>query len=286
MSTPSEPTACVATGLAASPASLPALVSPSVDLLRAPVFSSALTTFTIFQYPPGARLWALRLMGTHRAALARTPGIGFHRLLGSGAGLGFSLLPNFSRYALLATWASEQAADHFFARSPIIATCRAHARDIWTVKLLATRSRGSWSGHAPFTPSDRPHPSGLPTVVITRASLRIRSMLRFWGRVPAINRDLLRAPGMRLALGVGELPWLRPVTFSVWDDEHALHRFAYAGSHHHAAARVAQDRGWFREDLFARFTAIATHGSLAGRDPCGLSVPIDMSQEPGVLPAP
>ena len=105
------------------------------------------------------------------------------------------------------------------------------------------RSRGSWRRGAPFTPASDPLPVDLPTVVITRASLRLRALLRFWARVPAIERDLVAAPGLRLALGVGELPWIRPVTFSVWDDEAAVDRFAYAGTCHHAAARAAHTRG-------------------------------------------
>jgi len=250
-----------------------------VAALRAPP-GAALTTFSIFRYPPGARLWALSQMGSARRPLAATPGLGFHRLLGSGAGLGFSRWPDFSRYGLLATWSSEQAADDFFADSPVLAGFRRRASEVWTVKLLALRSRGSWSGHTPFTPTQG-LPPGLPTVAITRASLRLRALWRFWGRVPAIERELVAAPGVRLALGVGELPWVRPVTFSVWDDEAALERFARAACHH-AAARAAYARGWFREGLFARFAAIATQGQLAGRDPCGLSPDLkDMSLGPG-----
>ncbi|HEY0134364.1 MAG TPA: hypothetical protein VGB85_09800 [Nannocystis sp.] len=237
--------------------------------MRVPA-GATLTTFTVFHYPRVSWLWALQQMGSARRPLAATPGLGFHHLLGSGAGLGFSRIPDLSRYALLATWSSEQAADEFFAASQLLADIRRHASDVWTVKLLARRSRGSWKRRTPFTPAPDELPTGLPAVVITRASLRLRTMLRFWARVPAIERDLVAAPGLRYALGVGELPWIRPITFSVWDDEAAIDRFAYAGSCHHAAARAAHTRGWFREDLFARFAAIATQGQLAGRDPCGL----------------
>ena len=262
----------------ATPGALTTSTPAFVAALHAPP-GAALTTFSIFRYPPGSRLWALRQMGTARRPLAATPGIGFCRLLGSGAGLGFSRMPDLSRYALLATWSSEQAADDFFAASPVLAGFRRRACEAWTVKLLAHRSRGSWSGQNPFTPSPE-LPPGLPTVVITRASLRLRAMWRFWGRIPAIERALVAAPGLRLALGVGELPWVRPVTFSVWDDEAALERFAHAGCHH-ATARAAHSHGWFREDLFARFAAIATQGHLAGRDPCGLGPgPQDMSFGP------
>jgi hypothetical protein len=55
----------------------------------------------------------------------------------------------------------------------------------------------------------------------------------------------------------------------VWDAATSMEQFAFHGSTHHDAARTASARGWFKEDLFARFAAIASHGSLDGRDPCG-----------------
>jgi len=236
--------------------------------LRAPP-GAALTTFTVFRYPPGQRLWAFKLMGRARRPLAATAGLGFHRMLGSGSGLGFSLLPDFGRYALLASWSSEAAADDFFVGAPLLGECRERGAELWTVKLLALRSRGAWAGAEPFAVHPGPLPPALPRVVLTRASLRPGALPGFWSRVPAINRSLAAAPGLRLALGVGELPWVRPVTFSVWDDDACLDRFAFQGSCHHAGARAAYQQRWFREDLFARFVAIATQGRVAGRDPCG-----------------
>ncbi len=233
--------------------------------LRVPPGAS-LTTFTIFRYPPGQRLWAFTLMGRARRPLAATAGLGFHRLLGSGSGLGFSLMPDFGRYALLAIWASEQAADDFFAAAPLLARCREHGAELWTVKLLTLRTRGLWAHAQPFSVHPHELPPGLPRVVLTRASLRLRAMPGFWLRVPAINRSLAAAPGLRLALGVGELPWVRPVTFSMWDNDACLERFAYQGSCHHAGARAALERRWFSEDLFTRFAAIASQGRIAGQD--------------------
>ncbi|MFY0536245.1 hypothetical protein [Nannocystis pusilla] len=103
-------------------------------------------------------------------------------------------------------------------------------------------------------------------VAITRARLRLRGFFNFWARVPAINRRLVRAPGLRAALGIGELPWIRPVTFSVWDDAASLEQFAWAGSNHQAAARMALARRWFAEDLFFRFAAVGAAGTLDGRE--------------------
>jgi len=273
--TTAAPTAAPATAsatAAAARSAVPTTLGPAgfTQALRAPP-GAALTTFTVLRYPPGQRLWAFKLMGRARRPLAATPGLGFHRLLGTGSGYGFSLLPDLGRYALLATWSAETAADDFFAASPLLAACRERGAELWTVKLLPLRSRGAWGGAEPFSArAPAPAlPSTLPRVALTRASLRLRALPGFWSRVPAINRSLLAAPGLRLALGVGELPWIRPVTFSVWDDDAALERFAFHGSCHHAGARAAHQRRWFREDLFTRFAAIASLGRVAGRDPCG-----------------
>ena len=268
--------ASTTTSSPASPASPTAALSTSTvspqagfhTAHRAPP-GAALTTFTLLRYPPGQYLWAFKLMGRARRPLAATAGLGFHRLLGSGRGRGFSLLPDLSRYALLATWSSEQAADEFFATSPLLGECRDHDAALWTVKLLALRSRGAWARAEPFTVHPDVLPPGLPRVVLTRAALRLRALPGFWSRVPAINRSLAACAGLRLALGVGELPWVRPVTFSMWDDDTSLERFAFHGSCHHAGARAAQRHRWLGEQLFARFAAIASQGHLAGHDPAG-----------------
>ena len=225
--------------------------------MRAPT-GVPVTTFTIFQYPRGLRLWALRQMIRAREPLARAPGIRFHRLLGTGGGLGFSLLPDLSRYAMLAHWSAEQAADDFFLGSKLMAEYRRVTAEIWTVKLLARDSRGTWSAPGPFDPRPPELPPALPTVVLTHASLRLRGLLGFWRRAPARAHELLSRPGLRLALGVGELPWLRADTFSVWD-----------GVDPAELDDPQLPRPWFRETLHARFSAIATQGRVHGHDPCG-----------------
>src|SRR5690606_4574477 len=139
--------------------------------------------------------------------LAATAGLEFWRLCGSGAGFGFSAVPDLSRYALVATWSSVHALDNFYSESPVFADYRARAAEVWTAALLPTGGRGRWGGTCPFGHIYKSVPEGLPVVALTRARLRLRGFFNFWARVPAVNRQLLRAPGLRLALGIGELPW-------------------------------------------------------------------------------
>lgn len=236
---------------------------------RRPPAGAAITTVTVLRFPPGQRLWAFKQMGRARAQLAATPGLRFWRLCGSGAGAGFSARPDLSRYALVATWSSEHVLKDFFKMSPVFAAYRARAAEAWSAALLTLGGRGRWGGSCPFEPApgDRAAEfNSLPVVALTRARLRLRGFLNFWARVPAVNRQLMLAPGRRLSLGIGELPWIRPITFSVWDDAASLERFARSAAHQ-AAARAALSRGWFAEDLFFRFAAIGSAGAIDGRDP-------------------
>lgn len=235
-------------------------------LHRAPA-GAAITTLTVLRFARGERLWAFKQMGRARAPLAATPGLEFWRLCGCGGGEGFSIRPDLSRYALLGVWSSEHVLGDFFAASPLFADYRARAAEAWTIALLATRGRGRWGGACPFGPGAEDLPEGLPVAALTRARLRAAGLVAFWSRVPAINRRLLAAPGRRFSLGIGELPWVRPVTFSVWDDAASLDAFAHGGREHADAARAALARGWFAEDLFYRFAALGSAGALSGVDP-------------------
>lgn len=234
-----------------------------------PPADATLTTVTVLRFAAGDRLWAFKQMGRARAPLAATPGLRFWRLCGSGRG--FSAWPDLSRYALVAAWSERQAAEAFFAAAPVFADYRARAAEAWTVALATLRARGSWGGACPFGHGVEDLPADLPVAVLTRASLRLRGLLGFWSRAPEIDRRLQASPGLRVALGIGELPWVQPVTFSVWDDAASLERFAYGGTCHAAGAQAARARRWFAEALFLRFAAVGSAGALDGRDPAGLT---------------
>ena len=86
------------------------------------------------------------------------------------------------------------------------------------------------------------------------------------GVVPA---DLHQAPGLRLALGIGEAPLGLQGTFSVWDSSAALNAFAYDRAPHAAVVTRTAQEGWYAEELFARLALLSAEGTLGGRDPLG-----------------
>ena len=210
-----------------------------------------------------ARLWALAMMGGARLPLARTPDIGFWKLCGSGTGEGFTPIPNTAVYAILATWpdagvASLRTMDGIFARY------HGMAQESWTVFLQTQTSRGAWSGKAPFAPSKIT--STGPLAALTRASIRPRIASRFWGRVPDISAVIGQDPNVAFKIGIGEIPMLHQVTFSIWPSEKEMAAFARTGPHAEAI-RAVRDEGWFREELYARFAVHSDRGTWNGESP-------------------
>jgi hypothetical protein len=65
-----------------------------------------LATFTVVRYSPGKAVLGALHMATHRPPLARAPGLRFARLMGTGAGIGFSAVPDVRTWALFAVWES------------------------------------------------------------------------------------------------------------------------------------------------------------------------------------
>ncbi len=204
-------------------------------------------------------------MGLARRPLARVPRIGFWKLFGSGSGEGFTPLPNTSVYAILATWPDMAAAVAGLGRARVFQRYRFHASESWNLFLLPTSSRGTWSGVAPFEPELGK--TGASIVALTRATVRPRALLRFWRRVPAISYRIGSDPRVAFKIGIGEVPWLHQVTFSIWPDAAAMSDFARADGPHARAIQAVRSGNWFREELYARFQIIADSGTWGGRSP-------------------
>ena len=230
-----------------------------------------LTTITIFTLRPGQRRWGLAQMGTSPGRLKQVAGLRFFQLLGSGAANGFGFLPNLDRYGFLGVWDSAEAATAFFEAHALWADYQRRSCETWTAELAPLRSHGLWNGLNPFdypttTLGDAPEADG-PVAVLTRASIRLRRAVRFWGFVEPTSRALAEAPGVRLAIGLGELPLVRQATFSIWESAAAMQQYAYRDARHREVIQLTRREGWYGEELFARFRVLSSRGTVDGQVP-------------------
>ncbi len=238
------------------------------EYIDTPVREAAIQTvsLSLFRFDgPLARAWALAQMGLARPAIARTPGIGFWKLCGSGTGEGFTPLPNTAVYSILAVWPSEQAARAQTAAAECWTRFRERAAESWTLFLATTTVRGRWSGVTPFEAVLPPAPG--PLAALTRATLRPAVALRFWGRVPRISDAIGADPQVAFKIGMGEVPLLHQITFSVWPDTGAMAAFARADGPHARAIRAVREGRWFAEELYARFRLLGEAGTWEGGSP-------------------
>lgn len=214
----------------------------------------------------GNRLWAFAQMQFARAGLRAMDGIGFFKLFGTGTGEGFTPVPNPGVYAILATWPSLEVARRSVADGAVYGRWRDHAVEHATLYLSAVASRGSWDKQAPFA-TDPGEGLPRPIAVLTRATVKARHVLAFWRQTPDISATVRAQDRLLFKIGMGEVPWLQQVTFSVWDDPAAMVAFAQRSASHHGAVQQVRRKGWFREELYARFRVLAHEGTWEGRDP-------------------
>lgn len=222
-------------------------------------------TLSLFRFGTAAdRLWAFAQMGFARFALAKVPDIGFFKLCGSGSGEGFTPIPNVSVYGILATWPDAETARRSMDNARVFRRYRTRSVERCTWFLNTCSSRGQWSGHEPFS-IDTTLPDG-PLAALTRASIKPKIMMRFWGRVPAISDVIGADPNVIFKIGVGEVPWLHQVTFSVWPSTASMDNFARTSGPHGKAIKAVRDGKWFSEELYARFAIADVEGAWEGHD--------------------
>jgi spheroidene monooxygenase len=214
-----------------------------------------------------SRIWVFGQMGFARLPLSRTEGLSFFKLFGSGTGEGFTPVPNPAVWAILCVWSDQDCARRAIAESPVFRRWRARSSEAATIFLSATGSRGLWSGRQPFevfpVAQGNDH---LPIAVLTRATLKKRHVVKFWRRQPDISALIREQEHLLFKIGVGEVPWVQQVTFSVWDDAVAMKAFAYRSASHGGAVKQVRQNGWFREELYARFRVLGAEGRWEGAD--------------------
>jgi hypothetical protein len=220
-----------------------------------------ITTISFFRFSGWARqLWALSQMGIAPLRLGKVPGLQFFRFLGSGAENGFSIKANFGTYGILAVWESESFAEAFLAKNTVFAAYQRRSTASQTVFLHNTMSHGQWAGKSPFV-AERPFELSAPVAVITRATIKTRYLWRFWQKVPSVSKAIEQRPGLRFAIGIGELPLVQQATFSVWDSAKQMIEYAYKGQHHKEVIQQTRALGWYKEELFARFVPYKSEGA-------------------------
>jgi hypothetical protein len=184
------------------------------------------------------------------------------RLMGAGRGNGFSIIPDLKRYAIVSIWQKPEAARDFLLTHPALQAYRNGASSMLAVVMHPLKAHGFWDGKQPFK-VEAEAADGRPIAVITRATIKWHKLHEFWWNVPAVSRFMASQGDALHRVGIGEYPLFMQATFSIWPHLQSLQKASYAAGAHAAIVKKTRERGWYAEELFARFQVaeIYAHGS-------------------------
>ncbi len=197
-------------------------------------------------------------MGRARFLIPKLPGLRFYKLFGTGSGEGFTFIfnpfLNSGVYAILAAWENKDIALQALGSSTIFERYKHYSAENWTVILKPVSVRGLWSGDCPFIAQKEEFEGNI--VALTRATIKVSTLLKFWKRVPDIQTVIGADENVLFKIGMGEIPLFHQVTFSIWPSEESMNTFARESGPHARAIRAVRKENWFAEELYARFKII------------------------------
>ncbi|WP_253810154.1 DUF3291 domain-containing protein [Hydrotalea flava] len=205
-------------------------------------------------------------MAIFRLPLVFNRNIQFYKLLGCGKNGSFDIHPDWRQWAVLtvAETAKEsvQHTGKFLQWWWQLFHC-----EILRLKLLPIEGHGTWDGKLCFGNLPPKTEYKGPIAILTRATIHSKKVKRFWQHVDAVSAEMKQADGFITSVGIGEMPWFRGATLSVWQTKAQMRAFAYTQPFHKAVIVKTRKENWYAEDMFVRFIPLQVSGTLQGIDP-------------------
>lgn len=222
--------------------------------------SKQVTTLRFFRFSGWAKWWAFGMMQFAHRPLKKVQGQQFYKLMGSGK-QAFNPWPDYTTYALLQVWDSDEDARRFHAQAEIANRYIRKCDGTWTLYMKNVISRGLWDKKNPFEKSSSLDENNPLLTVITRATIKLSLLRRFWKHVPYSQEGMDQYKELRYTKGIGEIPFTQMATFSVWESVDGLNAFAYQQKNHVSAIKLTRELNWYKEELFSRFQPYDTEGN-------------------------
>jgi hypothetical protein len=217
------------------------------------------TVITIVKYPK----W-FGWIGFHSMALFHIPlflnsNVSFYKLLGTGKNGTFDKTPDFNQWGVLVVLRNKVEPNSHFM---IIETAFGNFMSKWwkwsrvkklTMVLQAIEGHGKWDGKEAFGALPRTSDYDGEIAILTRASIRLNKVNAFWKNVAPVAAKMNGAEGLITSIGVGEVPWIKQATLSIWKNKESMKNFAYKMQEHQQVIQKTRKENWYSEEMFVRF---------------------------------
>jgi hypothetical protein len=223
-----------------------------------------IATLSIVRYPTYLGWAGFLSMAIFRLPLWLSNKIQFYKLMGCGRNGTFDKTPDWRQWALLTI---SNKVDAGYRPSFIKAWWKVFGVEIWELQLEPIEGHGTWDGKAVFGTLPKQSSYEGPIGILTRATIRPSQLGRFWSHVDAIAAQMASADGFITSVGIGEVPWLKQATFSIWESKDNMRQFAYKMKEHAEVVKKTHQEKWYSEDMFVRFKPLKSSGSLNGKLP-------------------
>ncbi|MBS1746877.1 MAG: spheroidene monooxygenase [Bacteroidetes bacterium] len=213
-------------------------------------------TIIIARYPKWLGIFGFFSMAFFRIPLFFNKRINFYKLMGSGRNGSFDIHPDWNQWSILFTTIDKSVKApalmysyfHFF-------NCDLKEFVLQPIEGHGLRDKKNVFGTVKGMINDTD-----TVAVLTRASIRFSRLKHFWSNVNSVAAISSVAKGLIVSYGIGESPWIKQATFSVWENKAAMVDFAYTLPQHRTVIKKTRNENWYKEEMFIRFKIIAVKG--------------------------
>ena len=213
-------------------------------------------TLIITRYPKYCSTFGLISMALFRLPLYFNKKIKFFKLLGSGKNGTFDIHPDLNQWGVLFT------ADDLHVKAPafIYKYFEFFRCDVKEFLLQPVEGHGLWDKKKVFGELQQHTNDQGAIAVLTRATIRLKCLKNFWSNVEEVADKMRFAEGLVISYGIGEIPWIKQATFSIWKNKSAMKDFAYNLQQHKDVIYKTRNENWYKEEMFVRFHVLAARG--------------------------
>jgi hypothetical protein len=213
-------------------------------------------TLIIVRYPKYTGIFGLISMALFRLPLYINKKIKFFKLLGSGKNGTFDIHPDLNQWGVLFT-----ADDKHVQAPPFIYKYFNFFRcDVKEFLLQPVEGHGLWDKKKVFGELYQHTNNEGAIAVLTRATIRIKRLKNFWDNAEEVAGKMPFVTGLIISYGIGEVPWIKQATFSVWENKNVMKDFAYNLQQHKEVIHKTRSENWYKEEMFVRFHILSVKG--------------------------